>query len=103
MRSCLDLYHAGVRKNGLYNVQYENETSFQVFCDFESEAAESVWTLVTSFSLQNSEAFRVPLYSSHARSEKNPNWAEYRYSIISTFIHDLTTLLIAFVHPETVQ
>ena len=76
-RSCIDFYHAGMRKNGIYEVQDENAVPFRVFCDFESEG-DSVWTLVTSYSFQNKSFFSIPFYSSNPRNAIEPNWVDYR-------------------------
>ena len=70
-----------MRKNGIYEIQDENALPFQVFCDFESEA-DSVWTLVTSYSFQNASLFNIPFYSSNPRKATEPNWVYYRYTII---------------------
>ena len=75
--SCMEYYLAGVRKNGLYEILDQTATQLQVYCDFESEA-NSVWTLVTSYSFKNINSFRLPYLRDNPRNEMLPNWKDYR-------------------------
>ena len=73
----MEYYRAGMRENGQYEILDENGTPFQVYCDFESEV-NSVWTLVTSYSLKNVNSFRLPYFRDNPRNEMLPNWKDYR-------------------------
>ena len=84
MRSCVDLYHEGIRKNGIYKVLNQAGALFPVICDFESEN-RTAWTLLTSYSLQNVTSFRTPFYINTPRNENNPNWVDYRYDCYDSF------------------
>ena len=75
--SCLHYYYNGKRKNGFYDIFDKNGIPFPVFCDFESEA-NSVWTLVSSFSLANKSSHLSPFHKSVQRMENSPNWVDYR-------------------------
>ena len=81
VRSCKDVYDGGIRKNGIYTLRNQVTELFRVFCDFESEA-DSVWTLVTSFALNNVTDFRISYIKSNPISEDTPNWIYYRYVLI---------------------
>jgi len=78
--SCMEYYRAGMRENGQYEILDENGTPFQVYCDFESEV-DSVWTLVTSYSLKNVNSFRSPFFRDNPRNEMLPNWKDYRIGL----------------------
>ena len=75
MKSCLDWYHAGAHTNGIYRVRAD--TIYPVFCDFESEA-NSIWTLVMSFSLSNKYSFRKLFSFNDQNNDMRPNWESYR-------------------------
>ena len=83
VESCEDLYHGGFRQNGMYKVRSQANRPLSVFCDFESEV-NSVWTLVTSYALQNVSSFRIPYFTSNPIKEDTPNWISYRYAFNSS-------------------
>ena len=62
-RSCQDYKAAGSTASGLYTVDDDNNQTFQVFCDFDSEPGFA-WNLIESFSLSNKDRFQVFTFSS---------------------------------------
>ena len=61
-RSCQDYKAAGSTASGLYTVDDDNNQTFQVFCDFDSEPGFA-WNLIESFSLSNKDRFQVFTFS----------------------------------------
>ena len=61
-RSCQDYKAAGSTASGLYTVSDDNNQTFQVFCDFDSEPGLA-WNLIESFSLSNKHRFQVFAFS----------------------------------------
>jgi len=57
-RSCQDYKAVGVDKSGLYNITDDNNDTFKVFCDFDSEPGFA-WNLIQSFSLSEKDIFQV--------------------------------------------
>ena len=76
MRSCTDIYKSGARNNGIYHL-IKAGASFEVYCDFESEA-NSTWTLIMSYALKNKDAVNGRLYEDNLLYADNPNWDKYR-------------------------
>ena len=76
-KSCLDVYKNGIRENGKFFILGSDDVELEVFCDFQSEA-NSTWTLLSSFELNNISHFRVPYYISHPERTLDPNWKYYR-------------------------
>ena len=81
--SYLDFYRLGARINGRYEVFDHNYVPYKVYCDFQSES-NSIWTLLSSYSLKNNDANAIAFVKDYPRNEMNPNWKDYRY-VISTF------------------
>ena len=90
-RSCIDIFHKGIRKNGVYQVVNSDGITLKVFCDFESET-DSVWTLVTSFSLRNKGQFHRAFYYDDRKNEQSPNWNNYRYKKLKFLLWHLHTV-----------
>ena len=89
----MDWYLVGARKNGIYAINGSG-LIHHVYCDFSSEP-NFVWTLVTSFSLENNDLFKnKPLYDNYPISEYEPNWNSYRW--ISNFINSFSISLGLF-------
>ena len=44
--------------SGLYNITHNDNETFQVFCDFDSEPGFA-WNLIQSFTLSNKDIFQV--------------------------------------------
>ena len=61
-RSCQDYKAAGSTASGLYTVNDDNNQTFQVFCDLDSEPGFA-WNLIESFSLSNKHRFQVFAFS----------------------------------------
>ena len=85
LRSCKDLYRNGKQENAVYDIFDQSDQLYKVFCDFESDN-NSVWTLITSFSLGNKRHFMTPLFNDSPRNESNPNWLDFRYFIHTCFL-----------------
>ena len=77
IKSCIDIYTSGTRTNGKFLIFGADDVKLDVYCDFESEANSS-WTLVVSYSLENKNLFHFPYYNSKPRNSANPNWNDYR-------------------------
>nr|XP_058954633.1 uncharacterized protein LOC131781942 [Pocillopora verrucosa] len=78
-RSCQDYKAAGSTASGLYTVDDDNNQTFQVFCDFDSEPGFA-WNLIESFSLSNKDRFQenIVFYDDYqAISGGAPNWQAY--------------------------
>lgn len=81
MHSCLDWQKTGVHVNGIYHIFDGHDTSFPVYCDFQSEK-NSTWTLIMSFAYKNLAKFRTPMFLDSIINEDNPTWEEYRYGVM---------------------
>jgi len=80
--SCMDLFVRGRVSDGYYQIAGAGGETWIVYCDFNSELG-SVWTLVTSWSLENKNmpAFRSKTFTQDAPvNELSPNWNVYRMS-----------------------
>ena len=71
-----------VATNGIYNIVDQHNNSFPVYCDFGSEPGYA-WTLIQSYSLQNSSAFKNKAFYLHDMpiSQDAPEWSSYRLSM----------------------
>ena len=61
-KNCQSYKSAGINVSGLYKIIDDNNETFQVFCDFDSEPGFA-WNLIQSFSLSNKDLMKVT-YSS---------------------------------------
>ena len=79
IRSCRG-YGNGSRVAGNYIVLDVNNTSFEVFCDFDKNSSMT-WTLIQSYSIKNNDYFtQRSLYISYPQNENDPSWSRYRLS-----------------------
>ena len=77
-RSCKDYINKGTNRK--YVIFDKDGNKLKVFCDFLSEKG-LVWTLVVSFSLENSDLIRnVSFFMDKPLNENNPNWVKYQLS-----------------------
>jgi hypothetical protein len=78
IKSCL-AYSNGSRVPGNYQVLDDNMKPYEVFCDFDS-SLNKVWTLVSSYQLQNKADFNEAYLKDWPVNENTPRWDEYRVS-----------------------
>ena len=93
-RSCKDIMLLNSGKvNGIYNILDQNNNSFPVYCDFNSEPG-AAWTLIQSHSLQNNAVFKNKAFYLHDMpiNQDAPEWNSYRLSMSSMkSLQDLST------------
>ena len=79
IRSCRG-YGNGTRVSGNYTVFDDNNSTFEVFCDFDRNTSMS-WTLIQSYTLDNNDVFtKKSLIYDYPQNQKNPSWSRYRLS-----------------------
>ena len=70
-----------VKANGIYDIVREQNISFPVYCDFNSESGFA-WTLIQSHSLQNKDVFKKAFYlHDFPINQDAPEWYSYRLSM----------------------
>ncbi|CAB4025293.1 neurogenic locus notch homolog 2-like, partial [Paramuricea clavata] len=78
IKSCRG-YSNGSRVLGNYQVLDDNMKHYEVFCDFDS-SLNKVWTLVSSYQLQNKVNFNEAYLKDWPVNENTPRWDKYRLS-----------------------
>jgi hypothetical protein len=78
IKSCR-AYSNGPRVAGNYQVFDDNMKPCEVFCDFDLKFSK-VWTLVSSYQLQNKANFNEAYFKDWPVNENTPRWDEYRLS-----------------------
>ena len=81
MESCRSYRHAGTLTPGNYPVLDNDNKSFQVYCDFDTNS-NMAWTLVQSyeFAKRNDEPYKFTFQYDSPRNQDAPSWKDYRLS-----------------------
>ncbi|XP_022794340.1 uncharacterized protein LOC111333086 [Stylophora pistillata] len=82
-KSCKDIAKNGASTSGEYDIFDSNNETFSVNCDLQSEPG-FVWTLVQSFSLNNSNTFKNKGFGINfeiKNDKRDMDWNRYRLSL----------------------
>ena len=82
-RSCKDvMIFKQVKTNGIYNITDQQNISFAIYCDFDSEPGVA-WTLIQSHSFRNNDAFKSKAFFHYdmAINQDAPEWNSYGLSM----------------------
>ena len=77
-------YANGSRIPDTYYIRDHRNKPRKVFCDFEKDSNIS-WTLVQSYSLENSKTYQKPFFTDYPQNANHPtkNWFSYRLGLAS--------------------